>query len=72
MCERVLSEAGGDLSNSRTEVLSSRLQTENADIESKNLSVQVYRDGKISVSLKFPSKPFIILKTWLIMKREKS
>lgn len=56
-CAReVLSEAGGDLSNSRTEVLSSRLQTENADIESKNLSVQVYRDGKISVSLKFPSK----------------
>lgn len=56
-CAReVLAEAGVDLGNTAAQVLSSRLAMDNSKIESNNLSVQVYRDGKVSVNLTFPSK----------------
>ena len=56
-CAReVLSEAAISIGQSPAKILSSNLSIDSSKIESKNLSVQVYRDGKVTVNLTFPSK----------------
>jgi predicted unusual protein kinase regulating ubiquinone biosynthesis (AarF/ABC1/UbiB family) len=56
-CAReVLAEAAVSIGQSPAKILSSNLSMDNSKIESKNLSVQVYRDGKVTVNLTFPSK----------------